>query len=922
MNRALKTPINIVVALSLCIAWEATATSATILRTDRVWNVAAHNAFTDLVWHKDRFVLAFREGSQHGVPPVSQPGGYLRILTSPDGLLWMSAAQIQGTSNEDLRDAKLSITPAGKLMLTGAAAFKNATSDRQSMAWFSDNGTNWSSRTNIGESNRWLWGTAWNHGYVYGVGYGPTPLPTDQRTTRLYRSTDGLNFQTYISSFTGNSGFNGGGETALLFRSNGLAVALSRRDTGDFASLIGTSSGDFSQWSWQSTGLRIGGPELIELPDGRIVAATRRHDGGERTSLQWLDPVGGTLTEFLVLPSGGDSSYAGMVWHDDLLWVSYYSSHQGKASIYVSQVDIPLNIAEPNPLSLLGVGMIAIIISQYCGRLCPKLFGSLRYVSSSTRAIAVIAAFAALIALAGARQAAAEAPSDVAASSSESMKVWRKSAADRRRRIIFNNDGAEPVMQMTKPTAKEFLDLRTTGLLGSHVDSIFYCPRCSGFGMFTYFTKVGEVFTTREGRYQNNQMEALLREGVDPLRVMVDFCKENELEMFCSFRMNDNHDGTTADYAPLIFRANKFKNAHPELLLGTINKRPKIGAWASVDYGRTEIRDLAFRFAEEVCNNYDIDGIELDFFRHPVFFKSTSRGEVSTDEDRAAMTDLLARIRNHADRTGKSRGRPILIAVRVPDSVDYCHAIGLDLERWLKDDLLDLYIAAGTFQLNDWDYSVALARKYGVKVYPSLDDSRGKDPAGIARRMTQLSYRGRAANVWASGADGVYLYNFFDHSDSKALSLREMGSAEILARLDKDYLPAARGVVRSSGGCLPYQKFQNAETLNPANPKTIEPGKSTSAHLVVGETVDSDSAAGVKLRLLFRKSVDAEDAEVKFNGRRLVMTRSDNHWLEGRLSVADLRRGANMVAVQISEKAGSPAEWLDLALEVRHTNTN
>ena len=29
-------------------------------------------------------------------------------------------------------------------------------------------------------------------------------------------------------------------------------------------------------------------------------------------------------------------------------------------------------------------------------------------------------------------------------------------------------------------------------------------------------------------------------------------------------------------HARLIFRANKFKNAHPELLLGTIDRRPKI----------------------------------------------------------------------------------------------------------------------------------------------------------------------------------------------------------------------------------------------------------------------------------------------------------------------------------------------------------
>ncbi|MEK8105428.1 hypothetical protein NKG94_10170 [Micromonospora sp. M12] len=37
----------------------------------------------------------------------------------------------------------------------------------------------------------------------------------------------------------------------------------------------------------------------------------------------------GALTELVALPSGGDTSYPGLVWHDDLLWVSYYSSHEG-----------------------------------------------------------------------------------------------------------------------------------------------------------------------------------------------------------------------------------------------------------------------------------------------------------------------------------------------------------------------------------------------------------------------------------------------------------------------------------------------------------------------------------------------------------------------------------------------------------------
>ena len=50
--------------------------------------------------------------------------------------------------------------------------------------------------------------------------------------------------------------------------------------------------------------------------------------------------VNGKLTEALKLPSGGDTSYAGLVWHDGLLWISYYSSHEGKTNIYLAKVRI------------------------------------------------------------------------------------------------------------------------------------------------------------------------------------------------------------------------------------------------------------------------------------------------------------------------------------------------------------------------------------------------------------------------------------------------------------------------------------------------------------------------------------------------------------------------------------------------------
>ena len=59
----------------------------------------------------------------------------------------------------------------------------------------------------------------------------------------------------------------------------------------------------------------------------------RLYEPRQRTALCWLDVEAATMTEFLTLPSGGDTSYAGMVWHEDLLWLTYYSSDDYLASM-------------------------------------------------------------------------------------------------------------------------------------------------------------------------------------------------------------------------------------------------------------------------------------------------------------------------------------------------------------------------------------------------------------------------------------------------------------------------------------------------------------------------------------------------------------------------------------------------------------
>ena len=302
-----------------------------LVESRQIWDRAPHNAFTDLLRHDGRWYCVFREGKAH----VS-PDGALRVITSTNGKDWQSLALIK-SPKFDLRDAKITVTPNGELMLNGAGMIADAKVRYYSFSWFSgDDGASWSDAHPIGDPGFWLWRAHWHDDAVYSMGYN-TQRDRSKRTMKFYRSKSGQKFETLIDQVSCPKGC---GEDKILFLKDGSAICLLRHETGDKMAQFGESKAPFTQWTWRDMNYRIGGPNMIQLPDGRIVAATRLYNGGARTSLSWLDPKTAKLTEALRLPSGGDTSYAGMVLHDGLLWISYYSSHEGKTKIYLAKVRI------------------------------------------------------------------------------------------------------------------------------------------------------------------------------------------------------------------------------------------------------------------------------------------------------------------------------------------------------------------------------------------------------------------------------------------------------------------------------------------------------------------------------------------------------------------------------------------------------
>jgi len=362
----------------------------------------------------------------------------------------------------------------------------------------------------------------------------------------------------------------------------------------------------------------------------------------------------------------------------------------------------------------------------------------------------------------------------------EKLDELRKTARNRRRRIIMNNDGNEVIAaSKIKPIVPEdLLEHRTLGLVGSQVDSIFFCTGV--FNLYFHQSQESELLTRNDPAIKE-YLDTLVRSGTDSLKIISGFGKKNNIEIFWSMRMNDTHD-SSKNSAYLFCQ---WKKDHPEFLVGKYGEKYPYGCnrWSSVNYGIPEVREKVFRILHDVCSRYDIDGIELDFFRHPVLFKEQMTGEPITQEHCDIMTGLMSRIREMTTHLGKKRGRPFLIAIRIPDSAGFCKAMGIDLIKWLDDDLVDIVTGADYFKLEPWENLASLGRKYEVPVYACFEGRRVESSYGHPPDIDESLpiWRGEALNAWKAGVNGVYTFNRGNPHDKL---FREIGDPELLAKLE------------------------------------------------------------------------------------------------------------------------------------------
>ncbi len=322
-------------AFNGAVSEEVTAEQKYVMWVQRIWDQAEHNAFTDLVKFQDRYYCTFREGSGH-IPGLN---GSIRVIESDDAQNWRSTALL-AEAGVDLRDPKISVTPDGRLCVNMGGSFyrgkerwkmesRVSFSDREGRAFSAPQPA--LAPESVRTDMDWLWRITWHEGTAWGA-IQQVPADGSARSLQLVRSGDAVTWeQAHTFAVTAPS------ETTLRFLKDGRMMALIRR-SGPSPSVgwVGLSKPPFSEWSYKELDRPLGGPNVVALPGGSWLAATR--DSGKRTLIAKLDPETAALTPLVHLPSGGDASYVGLVVEPEQgrVLASYYSSHEGRTSIYLA----------------------------------------------------------------------------------------------------------------------------------------------------------------------------------------------------------------------------------------------------------------------------------------------------------------------------------------------------------------------------------------------------------------------------------------------------------------------------------------------------------------------------------------------------------------------------------------------------------
>jgi hypothetical protein len=364
------------------------------------------------------------------------------------------------------------------------------------------------------------------------------------------------------------------------------------------------------------------------------------------------------------------------------------------------------------------------------------------------------------------------------------------------RTLVAQNDGHGNFYGYAPQSAAD-LEEQLEVFRNTDFGALYWATGSHGAGLVNFPSQVSAHFGQKVDDYGRlgDQLYAqclrkLLDQGVDPLRVVVDYAHSLGLEIHITQRL------TMAIWPPMDDLMVPFFVEHPEWRC-----RDRDGvSIIRMSLAYPQVREWFLKQYSEVAS-YGIDGVGVQLNRRPpvVLFEEPVLQEFRekysgldprdlSDTDPRLLShwagyvsQFFRELRQQMNRFRRPDGRPLAITVNVLGDESKCRAGGLDPETWIQEGLVDVLIPYDNPGDITWSSSI------DTEYFSSI--TRGTRCRFVhdlmPRSMPGQAYALRAARAYHEGADQLAFWdtNARDLLPSQWDTIRQLGHRDRLPQL-------------------------------------------------------------------------------------------------------------------------------------------
>jgi hypothetical protein len=237
-------------------------------------------------------------------------------------------------------------------------------------------------------------------------------------------------------------------------------------------------------------------------------------------------------------------------------------------------------------------------------------------------------------------------------------------------------------------------------------------------------------------------------QGIDYVGTLLEETHRRGLECFWSHRVGPVDPAQPWADIPLADwgRRNPIKQEHPDWV-------QRCWWWQGLyDLSAPGLRAHKVAVLHELLDRYAFDGIQLDFSRHQPTLPLGRQWQL-----RDEATAFVREVREMLMEQERAQGRPILLSVKVPESVAGCAVDGLDVARWARELLVDIFVIGARTITIDIASFKRITAGTPLKVAATHDAHHSTD--GYCSPSLEM-FLGTFSNFWSQGADFVTVFNW------------------------------------------------------------------------------------------------------------------------------------------------------------------